>query len=131
VNVLLDTHVLIWWIENSRRLGKRTKSIILNDRTTVWVSAATILEIGIKAGMDRLDVSPLFLDELVPELSRSSFRSLPIQFDHAFTVRALPPHHRDPFDRILVAQAQCEGLTLVTADPLLPRYPIPTLDASA
>jgi PIN domain nuclease of toxin-antitoxin system len=130
VNVLLDTHVLIWWIENNRRLGKRAKAIIADDRTNVWISAATVWEISVKAAANRLDVHASFVDQLSTELSRSGFRPLAIGFEHAFAVRKLPLLHADPFDRMLVAQALCEGLTLVTADTILPRYHIPILDAS-
>jgi PIN domain nuclease of toxin-antitoxin system len=130
VNVLLDTHVLIWWIENNRRLGKRARAIILDDASTVWISAATIWEISIKAAVKRLDVKPAFIDALSSEMTRSGFRPLPVAFEHAFAVRTLPLHHGDPFDRMLVAQAKVEELTLMTADPVLRAYGIPTVDAS-
>jgi PIN domain nuclease of toxin-antitoxin system len=130
VNVLLDTHVLIWWIENNRRLGKRAKSIIADDRTSVWISAATVWEISVKAAAGRLDLRASFPDELSAEMQQSGFRPLAITFEHAFAVRKLPLLHTDPFDRMLVAQAQCEGLTLVSADTIFPQYHIPILDAS-
>ncbi len=130
MNVLLDTHVLVWWIENSRRLGKRTKAIIQDDETAVWISAVSVWEISIKAALRRLDVSATLTDDLDEEMERSGFRQLPIEFEHAFAVRCLPLHHSDPFDRMLVAQAQCEGLTLITADPAIFSYGVPTLDAA-
>jgi PIN domain nuclease of toxin-antitoxin system len=130
VNLLLDTHVLIWWVENSRRLGPQSKAIIHNDQTTVWVSAASIWEISIKAAIERLDVRPEFITALPQEIERSGFQPLPIHFNHAFEVRGIPLHHADPFDRILIAQAHCERLTLITADPKIRAYDIPTLDAS-
>jgi len=130
VNVLLDTHVLIWWIENSRRLGWRTKAMIQDNNTTIWISAVAIWEISIKAAIDRLDVQPGFVDELPQEMELSGFRPLPVTFEHAFGVRHLPLHHADPFDRMLVAQAQCERLTILTTDPKLRMYDIPTVDAS-
>jgi PIN domain nuclease of toxin-antitoxin system len=130
MNLLLDTHVLIWWIENNRRLGKRARAEIQNNNTTVWISAVTIWEISIKAAIGRLDVHPSFEIALPMEIDSSGFQSLPVGFDHAFTVRTLPLHHTDPFDRMLIAQAQCEGLTLLTVDSHFADYGIPTLDAA-
>jgi PIN domain nuclease of toxin-antitoxin system len=130
MNVLLDTHVLIWWIENNRRLGKRAKAIIQSDQTTVWVSAASVWEISIKAAQNRFDIKRSFVERFGEEINKSGFRRLPVDFDHAFAVRELPLHHADPFDRMLVAQAQCEGLTLITADERMEPYEVPTLDAS-
>jgi PIN domain nuclease of toxin-antitoxin system len=130
LNLLLDTHVLIWWIENSRRLGRQSNAIIQDDRTTIWISAASIWEISIKAAIDRLDVAPAFIEKLPQEMDRSGFRTLVIDFEHAFAVRHLPLHHGDPFDRMLVAQAQCERLTLLSADPKIRAYDVPLLDAS-
>jgi PIN domain nuclease of toxin-antitoxin system len=130
MNVLLDTHVLIWWLRNSARLGKHAKSLIRNDETSVWVSSASIWEISIKAALDRLDIGHQFEEQLSMELERSGFRPLVVKFDHAFKVRILPLHHRDPFDRMLIAQAQCENLTLVTADPAIMAYDVRTIDAT-
>jgi PIN domain nuclease of toxin-antitoxin system len=130
MNVLLDTHVLIWWMENNRRLGKRAKAAIQNHETTVWISSVSVWEINTKVVFGRLDVRPTLVDEIEEEMESSGFRRLPIDFDHAFALRFLPLHHRDPFDRMLVAQAQCEGLILITADEQVAAYDVPTLDAS-
>lgn len=131
MNLLLDTHVLIWWIEGSPKLGKRAKKILLQADATVWVSAASIWEISIKAAAGRLDPfdpPEAWMPKLVNELG---VRSLSITFEHAAAVRHLPRHHADPFDRILIAQAQCENLTLLTADPQIEAYDVRTIDASA
>ena len=130
MNVLLDTHVLIWWIENNKRLGRRAKTIIHDNQTTVYISAVSIWEISIKAVLERLDVEPEFTDELPHEMELSGFRRLPITFEHAFAVRPLPLFHADPFDRMLVAQAKCEQLTVLTADARIRAYDIPIIDAS-
>jgi len=130
VNLLLDTHALVWWIENNRRLGKRARATIQNDASTVWISAATIWEISIKAAIGRLDVQSAFERALPAEMERSGFREMPVAFAHAYAVRHLPLHHADPFDRMLIAQAQCEGLTLLTADSQFAAYSVPILDAS-
>jgi PIN domain nuclease of toxin-antitoxin system len=130
MNILLDTHVLIWWIENNRRLGKRAKVIIQNDETAIWVSAVSIWEISIKTVLGRFDIERSFVGRYHEEMERSGFRRLPVNFDHAFAVRELPLHHADPFDRMLVAQARTEGLTLLTCDRVLEEYGVPVLDAS-
>ena len=130
-NLLLDTHVLIWWLEKSPRLGSQTQKILLNPATRPLVSAASLWEIAIKAGSNRLEAADR-LDEWVPRLEKDwGARPLAITFDHAVAVARLPRHHRDPFDRILVAQAQCEGLTIVTVDPAITAYDVRTIDASA
>jgi len=94
------------------------------------VSAASIREISVKAPLGRLDRLPTFEKELMVELQQSEFRPMPITFDHALAVRELPLHHRDPFDRLLIAQARCEDLTLVTADPAIMAYDVRAVDAS-
>lgn len=130
MNVLLDTHVLIWWIRNSALLGKRAKALIRSAETSVWISAVSVWEISIRAALGRLDVSDSFQRELIVEMERSQFRPLPITFEHAFAVRHLPLHHGDPFDRLLTVQAQSERLTILTVDPAILAYDVPTLDAS-
>jgi len=130
MNVLLDTDVLVWWLRNSTRLGKQAKALIGNDETAVWVSSASIWEISIKVALGRLDVLEQFEEQLPIELERSGFRSLVVTFDHAFAVRTLPLHHHDPFDCMLIAQARCEELALVTADPAIMAYDVRTIDAS-
>jgi PIN domain nuclease of toxin-antitoxin system len=131
VNFLLDTHVLIWWLERNAKLGKRARKALLDPNAQVWVSSASIWEISIKAAIGRLDVfDPP--EDWMPKLTEEfGVRSLPITFQHAAAVRHLPPHHSDPFDRILIAQAQQENLTLLTADPLIRAYDVRTIDASA
>ena len=129
MNLLLDTHVLIWWLENNPRLGSRARKTLLSASTRSVVSAATLWEISIKAALGRLDMDDP-LTTWVPRLEDEwGVRSLAITFEHAIAVRNLPPHHHDPFDRMLVAQAQCEGLTIITVDPAIPAYDVPTLDA--
>lgn len=131
MKVLLDTHVFIWWVRNSARLGKQARALILKQQTQVWVSCASIWEISIKAGLGRLDMSDAIVDELPRELEKSGFRALGVNLDHALAVRELPLHHKDPFDRMLIAQAQCEDLMLMTSDPWVRAYNVRTIDASA
>jgi len=122
VKLLLDTHALLWWVWDSAKLGKQARSLIRSDDTLIWVSAASIWEVSIKAPLGRLDRLPPFEEELRIELERSDFRPLPITFDHARAVSKLPLHHRDLFDRMLIAQAQMEDLILVTHDSRFRRY---------
>ena len=130
MNFLLDTQVLIWWVEKSPRLGSHAKRMLLHPGARPLVSAASIWEMAIKAAMGRLDLADP-LESLVPRLQNEwEVHPLPIGFEHATAVRHLPSYHNDPFDQILVAQAQCEGLTLVTADPAINAYDVRSIDAS-
>jgi len=124
VSVLLDTHVLLWWLEDDKRLSLPARDAILAAEE-VRVSAASVWEIAIKRALGRLDVPADYLDYV----EQTSFRPLPITFQHADLAGALPRHHDDPFDRMLVAQARIEGLTLVTADRRLGDYGIALLSA--
>jgi len=118
VNLLLDTHVLIWWDEGRRLRGAARGAIEAAD--SVYVSAASAWEVAIKIGLGRLRPART-VEEAADE---SGFLELPITFRHAQRVSGLPAHHRDPFDRLLVAQAEVEGLTLVTRDPVFERYAV-------
>lgn len=130
MKLLLDTHVLLWWVWNSLRPGKQARSLIRSDKTLIWVSAASIWEMSIKAPLGRLERLPPFENELRIELEQSDFRPLPVTFEHDWAVSKLPLHHRDPFDRMLIAQARCEDLTLLTADNAIAAYDARTIDAA-
>ena len=123
--LLIDTHVFLWWLADAPQLGRQARALIAKAENQVFVSAATGWEIAIKKAMGRL-VAPDDLDGIVEE---EGFDKLPISFFHGERAGELPPLHRDPFDRMLIAQAQTEGLELVTADKMIPRYPVKTIDA--
>jgi PIN domain nuclease of toxin-antitoxin system len=123
VRLLLDTHVVIWALGDDRRLGRTARSAIKDVTNAVYVSAATAWEMALKSALGKLDVPPDIRDWI----DRSAFSALPIEMEHAFASASLPLHHRDPFDRMLVAQAQLEDLTLVTGDPQIARYEVATL----
>jgi PIN domain nuclease of toxin-antitoxin system len=123
VNLLLDTHVLIWWDEGRRLAPDARRAIEQAD--AVYVSAASAWEIAIKVGLGRLRPTRT-VEQAAAE---SGFLELPISFRHAQRVAALPVHHRDPFDRLLIAQADVEELTLVTRDPVFGRYQVKTIQA--
>lgn len=124
--LLLDTHVLLWWLLNDRRLGAQSRAAIASGANSIQVSAATIWEGSIKAGLGRLDLKGL---DLVTEVATEGFLMMPITADHAWRAGSLPQHHHDPFDRLLVAQTELEQMTLVTANVVLAAYGVPILKA--
>jgi PIN domain nuclease of toxin-antitoxin system len=121
VRVLLDTHILIWALIEPQRLAPDVRSTLENPVHEVMFSAASIWEIAIKAALGRSDfqVAPARIAEVALE---SGFVELPVRVPAALRVETLPHHHRDPFDRLLVAQALCEPAVLYTADPQLAAY---------
>lgn len=125
MKLLLDTNALLWSLLEKRRLSPNAVDAIGDEANDVFVSIVSVWEIEIKRAKGRLHV-PL---EIEPTLAAHRFRSLPITLRHAQAVESLPRHHRDPFDRMLVVQAQLEGMTLVTSDRTMRRYPIATLSA--
>jgi PIN domain nuclease of toxin-antitoxin system len=129
MNLLLDTHALLWWMDDSKRLGRRALASLKDPKNNVWISVVCIWEVSIKASIGRLRLNGPFEERIQFELQQG-FRSLPVTMAHAFAVGALPLHHNDPFDRLLIAQAQCESLTLLTVDPSMGAYDVRTLDAS-
>jgi len=124
VRLLLDTHALLWWLDDDARLEKSAVDAIAGAEL-VAVSAASAWEIGLKQAIGTLR-GP---DDLSAELATNGFTELPVTVAHALAAGALPPHHSDPFDRMLVAQSQLEGLTLVTRDDRLGAYGIAHLRA--
>ena len=121
MRVLLDTHLLLWSIASSRRLSKPARALILDPQNEAYYSSASIWEVSIKSGLGRKDfkVDP---QVLVGALAESGFIELPVSATHAAAVAALPVLHRDPFDRMLVAQAYAEPMTLLTNDAILAGY---------
>ena len=123
MRLLLDTHVLIWWDEGARMSTRAMEAIRAAEQ--VYVSAVTGWEIAIKSSLGRIETSR----EVALAVAESGFEELPVRLSHAEVLRALPWHHRDPFDRMLVAQARSEGLTFVTRDRTLRRYGVKLLPA--
>ena len=118
MTLLLDTQIFLWYLADSKRLVPRARTAI-SGADRVFVSAASIWEAAIKTALGKLTV---VLDDLVAGIAASGFSELPITALHAARVAALPDHHRDPFDRMLIAQALHEPLHLLTADAALRRY---------
>ncbi|MDE0231727.1 MAG: type II toxin-antitoxin system VapC family toxin [bacterium] len=116
--LLLDTHVVLWWLSDDQRLGQEARRLIANPGHYVAVSAVSVWEMAIKSSIGKLTVP----DDVGEAILASGFAPLAVTIEHAARVGELPLHHRDPFDRMLVAQAQVEGLELLTADAGLGDY---------
>jgi PIN domain nuclease of toxin-antitoxin system len=125
MRLLLDSHVFLWWLQDSARLGRRARRAITSPVSTVFVSAVSIWEIAIKLSIGKLKwkaSSDVTLDQCI---AACGFTELPVTARHAAGVRDLPPHHSDPFDRLLLSQALAEQLHIVTADAALSSYGVP------
>jgi PIN domain nuclease of toxin-antitoxin system len=125
VNLLLDTHALLWWLGDDPSLSAEARELVGDGHQTVYVSAATAWEISIKKALGKLEAP----DDLDAALSANAFQELPISIAHATAAGQLPNHHGDPFDRMLVAQAKLENLTLVTRDQNIAKYQIAVIQA--
>ena len=123
--LLLDTHVFLWWLADSPRLSGEVRDRIADPDALILVSAASIWEIGIKRAIGKLQAPR----EIVRFVEEEGFRGLPIGLKHAEAAARLPSHHRDPFDRMLIAQGLTEGLTVVTADERFASYGVKLLSA--
>lgn len=126
---LLDTHVWLWMLTAPERLSPGARRAITDSHTDLVLSAASSWEIAIKYAIGRLPL-PEVPETYVPSRMRiSGVEGLPVEHSHALRVAALQPHHRDPFDRLLVAQAQLEHLSIITVDPVFNLYEVEVLDA--
>lgn len=123
MNLLLDTHILLWWLDDSPALSSQARDAIADTGNLIVLSAAVVWEIRIKQALEKLKITQNFYEVIKGQ----GFEMLPITSDHAYAVGYLPKHHRDPFDRILIAQAQLEGLNIVTHDAIFKKYQIPVL----
>ncbi len=125
MRLLLDTHIYLWWLDSPTLLADKARLAIANPRNVVFVSSVSIIEIAMKQANGKLKTTEL------PEakLPECRFHELPVTIVHAAALRSLPPMPKDPFDRLLVAQALTEGLTLITRNLNLQRYDIPLIAA--
>jgi PIN domain nuclease of toxin-antitoxin system len=122
VKLLLDSHAFLWWLAEDLKLGAEARQAIADPASIVHVSAATVWELSIKAVLGELDLGGA---DLVEEIQENDFIELPMTVRHAVAAAILPRNHQDPFDRMLIAQAQVEGLTVVTRDAAFRDYGIP------
>lgn len=125
MRLLLDSQVVLWSLESPERLATEAVAAITDPANSVDVSAASLWELAIKQSIGKLKVD----GDLREHLALQSFSELPVLGEHTLAVRDLPRHHRDPFDRLLIAQAMCEGLTIVTSDRAFTAYDVPILPA--
>ena len=122
MRLLLDTHVILWWLGDPAELSGEVKDL-LDTEPSVYISAVSAWEITIKQSLGKLD-GP---EDLAERIRDSQFTQLPITAGHGVRAGKLPSHHRDLFDRILVAQAQTEGLTILSRDTWIPQYDVPVM----
>jgi PIN domain nuclease of toxin-antitoxin system len=127
VNLLLDAHTLIWAVDNPVKLGRQAAASLEDPANELLLSAGTIWEIAIKVGLKKLAVSQPFREWMARAIADLGVKLLPITVEAADAQIALPNHHRDPFDRLLVAQSQTEGAVLVSADAVFDRYGVERL----
>lgn len=125
LRILVDTHIALWWANDPAQLDDAARNAIEDGANEILLSAASVWETALKAAAGRLSI-PAGLDEAA---ARSGIVELPVRWRHARRAAALPPLHRDPFDRMLVAQALDEGLVLATRDPLVVQYAVSTMPA--
>jgi PIN domain nuclease of toxin-antitoxin system len=119
----LDTHIFLWWLENPTLLSKEAIAAIKNGQNIIYISAAVIWEIAIKKSLGKIQIP----NDINGVIQSNQFAELPITIAHAQVLEKLPPVHRDPFDRMLIAQSMHEGLTLITRDLDIHKYPLSCL----
>lgn len=125
MKILLDTHVLLWWITDHPQLSSVARELMGDGNNILYWSAASSWEVSIKYALGRLPLPTPPADFFPPELVKNRIESLPVLDRHAFRAGLLPPHHRDPFDRMLAAQALEESLILLSNDRMLSLYDVP------
>ena len=124
MKVLLDTHTFLWWITDDPKLSLRVRGIMSDGENEIFISAATGWEIAIKSQIGRLKLPDEPQRFILEQLKINGMKSLPIEMRHALHVSTLPTYHQDPFDRILIAQAQMEDLPVLSADPEIGKYEV-------
>ena len=124
MRALLDTHAFLWWIEDNPRLSLQAREIIGDASNEIYLSAISGLEIVIKARLGRIKLPEDPVNFILEQVAVNAFRVLPVYLRHALYVYTLPLIHRDPFDRILIAQSQLEDMPLITADSVIARYSV-------
>ena len=127
MKLLLDTHTLLWWRDNPAELSETALAALRDPNNTLLISLATLWELQIKVGLNKLSVDVSLSEMVRQEVEENGMELLPITANHIYALSSLPHHHRDPFDRLLIAQAQTENATLVTKDHLIALYSVATL----
>jgi len=130
MGILIDTHVLLWAAESSRKLGARARALIVDPASEIWLSAVSVWEIANKAAIGRLRVPHPTANWLSSSMRQNEIQPLALTQEHALAAAELPRHHEDPFDRLLIGQAQIEDLKIMTADAQFERYKVSLIDAT-
>ncbi len=127
MRALLDTHVFLWWITDAPQLPSPVRDVIADGRNELFLSAASCWEIAIKAQLGKLTLPARPDVFIADQMTSNAVQGLPVEASHALHVFHLPSHHRDPFDRMLIAQSQLENLPIITSDPLFSKYKVKTI----
>lgn len=127
MRILLDTHALIWWFTDAPSLPQNVRDMIANTDNSVIVSAASAWELAIKFQLGKMRKAAALISEFSVRIDREGFQLLPISAEHAIRAGLLPGHHKDPFDRMLVAQGQAEGISIITNDAAFQNYGVRTI----
>lgn len=125
MRLLIDSHAVVWWLLYPGRFREATRELMRSPANQLFLSAASVWELDLKIAKNKLSLPPDYSARLLED----GFDELPIAIVHARAATTLPPIHGDPFDRMLIAQAQCEGLMLVTNDRMIVQYDVPIVDA--
>lgn len=125
MRILLDTHALVWWLAGDERLSRPARNCLRTEANSIFVSAATAWEITTKHRLGKLPSATALVADISSELADQGFHELPVSVLHGQRAGALPGPHRDPFDRMLVAQCQTDGLTIVSSDRIFDTYRVP------
>ncbi|CAN1212059.1 PIN domain-containing protein [Tumidithrix helvetica PCC 7403] len=131
MKLLLDTQCWLWWFSQPEKLSEQAIAQIVDETNEVWLSVASVWEIGIKVAIGKLPLPEPIDDYISTRMAQLGARSLEITASHALRASALPLLHRDPFDRMLIAQTQIEGMTLVSADSMFDRYEVSVIWAAS
>ena len=124
MKILLDTHCWLWWLVSPERLSEKSLQILKDSDNTIFLSAASSWEIAIKYAIGKLSLPEHPMDFVPKRLARDNISSLAVEHVHALHVSTLPAHHRDPFDRLLISQAQIENLSIMTVDSTMELYDV-------
>jgi PIN domain nuclease of toxin-antitoxin system len=127
MRAILDTHVILWWVTNNPQLSQTVRDIIANSDSTLYLSVASSWEIIVKFNTGKLSLPEPPTQFIQSCLSVNRFENLAIDLPHVLQINTLPDHHKDPFDRILIAQAQAENIPILTVDRLIAQYPVKTI----
>jgi PIN domain nuclease of toxin-antitoxin system len=123
VKYLIDTHIFIWWACEPERISDKTASLIKSRDNNLYFSTASSWEVQIKASLGKITFKEGWRTLLNREIEKNGFLILPVTLEHTLALEKLPPLHKDPFDRMLIAQAMAEGMTIITEDSFIRQYP--------